>query len=125
MTNFTRLVSVSTAVFAFFTVSLASAQETPCGKFDFVNGMLDCRVEVKGGCEAQCTPLQFEAACTGGCTATADITCTGDCEVQCNAQCNPAKLDCNAGCDAECESRCAGACTLMDCTDECAASCHA
>src|SRR5262245_11700982 len=100
MTNFQRLVSVSTGLFAFFAASVASAAD-PCGKFDFTSG-IECHIEVKGGCEANCTPLQFEAACSGGCTANVDVSCTGDCELQCNAQCNPAKLDCNAGCDAEC-----------------------
>lgn len=124
MKNFTRLVSVSSALFAFFTAALASADENPCGKFDFSSG-IDCTVEIKGGCMAQCTPVNFEVACSGGCTASADISCTGDCEVQCNAQCNPAQLDCTAGCDAECESRCNAECTLDDCSEECAATCNA
>jgi MYXO-CTERM domain-containing protein len=123
MTTFSRLLSVSSALFALFAALPASAQENPCGKFDFSNG-ISCRIEVKGGCEAKCTPLSFEAACQGSCTADVNVSCTGDCEVQCNAQCDPGKLDCSAGCDAECESRCNAECTLDDCSEECAASCH-
>src|SRR5262245_11916871 len=47
----------------------ADAGPNPCGNFDFSGG-LNCKIEVSGGCSIQCTPLQFEASCTGQCTAT-------------------------------------------------------
>lgn len=124
MTTFSRLLSVSSAVFAFFAAAAANAQENPCGKFDFSQG-ISCKIEVEGGCDAQCTPLNFELACQGGCTADVNVSCTGDCEVECNAKCDPGTIDCTAGCDAECESRCNAECTLDDCSQECQSTCHA
>lgn len=124
MKNFSKLVSLSSALFAFLAAAVAGAEDNPCGKFDFSAG-IDCRVEIQGGCKAQCTPINFEVACSGGCTASADITCTGGCEAECKASCNPAQLDCAAGCDFECESRCNAECTLDDCSEQCAATCDA
>lgn len=124
MKHFTRLVSVTSALFAFFTAALAGAQENPCGKFDFTSG-IECRIEVQGGCEAECTPVNFEVACSGSCTASASVECTGSCQAECNAECNPAKLDCEAGCNLDCEARCNAECALDDCSAECAATCGA
>ncbi|MEZ4295175.1 MAG: hypothetical protein R3B70_09365 [Polyangiaceae bacterium] len=124
MSTFSRFLTVSSALFAFLSAGVAAAEDNPCGKFDFSAGV-DCSIEVEGGCKAQCTPLSFEAACSGACNFDVDVTCTGSCEAQCNAQCNPATIDCTAGCDAECESRCNAACTLEDCTEECSATCAA
>ena len=76
--------------------------DTPCGKFDFSAGF-DCRIEVSGGCKASCTPLKFEAGCSGGCTSTASQSCVDTCGTQCVTQCDPAHLDCFAGCHAECD----------------------
>lgn len=94
------LVPVLAVAPSFFAASSAFA--TPCGKFDFSAG-IDCRIEVEGGCKADCTPLKFEAGCTGGCTAASSQTCVNDCGTQCVAQCDPAHLDCFAGCHAECD----------------------
>jgi MYXO-CTERM domain-containing protein len=123
MTTYSRLVSGSIALFTFFTAALAGAEDDPCGKFDFTQG-IQCTVEVQGGCKAECTPLNFEAACTGTCDASASVECTGSCEVSCNAKCNPATLDCVGSCDAECGSRCNAECALDDCSAECAATCN-
>lgn len=80
----------------------AFAGADACGKFDFSGGF-DCKIEVKGGCQAQCTPLKFEAGCSGGCTATAMGGCVDTCGTQCIAECDPAALDCFAGCHTECD----------------------
>ena len=97
-----------------------------CGNFDFTSG-IDCKIEVEGGCEAQCTPVNFEAACTGGCTATADTQCVDDCGTQCVATCDPALLDCFAGCHAECDvptqELCEADGTRDDCADVAVAEC--
>src|ERR1019366_2553290 len=52
----------------------------PCGAFDFSQG-IDCKVEVSGGCTADCTPLKLEVGCKGGCTTEVppDSTCTTYC----------------------------------------------
>lgn len=87
----------------------ADDASTPCGRFDFSGG-LSCRVEVSGGCTADCTSLKLEAACSGGCSATADTTCVNDCGTQCVAMCDPQLLDCFAGCHSECDQP-----TMQDC----------
>lgn len=83
----------------------AFAQAEPCGKFDFfVEGeAISCKIEVEGGCAANCTPLKLEAGCYGKCTATASTSCTASCSEQCIAQCDPGKLDCFVGCHDECD----------------------
>lgn len=126
-----RLLSTMVAACALtFVASPALAQtsgeDEPCGKFDFSGG-LDCRIEVEGGCTAQCTPLSFKAGCTGGCTASATTDCTGSCGTQCIAECNPELLDCFAGCHAECdadvEAQCEAKGGNMDCKEQAVAQC--
>lgn len=97
-----------------------------CGKFDFSSGV-DCKIEVSGGCKAQCTPIQFEAGCTGSCEADVTQTCTGSCETTCIAQCDPAHLDCVSGCHGECNQPCIDQCQVdhpgEDCVTQCKGSC--
>lgn len=80
----------------------AAADNGPCGNFDFSAG-ISCKIEVEGGCAAQCTPLKFEAGCKGGCTTSPTTTCTGSCGEQCILECDPSKLDCFQGCHDECD----------------------
>jgi len=104
----------------------AQAEDSPCGKFDFSDGGLSCRIEVEGGCKAQCTPLSFKAGCTGGCTATATQNCTGSCGTQCLAECNPELLDCFKGCHAECDEPVKKQCEEKggtNCTEQAVAQC--
>ncbi|MCA9625269.1 MAG: hypothetical protein KC731_39875, partial [Myxococcales bacterium] len=113
-------------------VSIGAAAQTsgetdPCGKFDFSGG-LNCKIEVEGGCTAQCTPLSFKAGCSGGCTATATTDCTGSCGTQCLAECNPELLDCFAGCHAECDAEVEQLCLSkndpgVDCKEQAVAQC--
>lgn len=111
--------------FALFAPS-ARAQEGPCGKFDLSQG-LNCRIEVSGGCKASCTPLKFEAYCSGGCTAEVTTMCTGDCQTICLQQCDPNHLDCVVGCHNECEEPCVTKCNSThageDCVTQCKGSC--
>lgn len=105
-----RLVSPLFAALALTALaSPAGAQEDACGNFDFSAG-LDCRIEVEGGCTAQCTPVHFEAGCTGQCTATAQTSCVDDCGTQCILSCDPALLDCFVGCHGECDLEVAELC---------------
>ena len=116
-----RLVAaIVAAVPALFVAQNAFAGN--CGNFnlDYIsqNG-ISCKIEVKGGCTAQCAPLQFEAGCTGQCTGTATVDCTGSCGTQCVAQCDPAKLDCFTGCHDECDAPVQAQCTSTHPNDDC------
>jgi hypothetical protein len=111
------LVAIGVA-FAARTARAQDASSTPCGKFDFSNG-LSCKIEVSGGCTAKCTPLNFEVGCTGGCTGTAMTTCVNDCGTTCVAMCNPQFLDCFAGCHAECDQPTADQCRQKYPTEDC------
>jgi MYXO-CTERM domain-containing protein len=106
--------------------SPAAAQEDPCGNFDFSAG-LDCRIEVEGGCTADCTPMKLEAGCTGQCTASAETQCVDDCGTTCIAMCNPAELDCFVGCHGECDEpvmdQCEQARPGEDCAETARAQC--
>ncbi len=109
------------------TSSFAQREDAgPCGKFDFSAGF-DCKIEVEGGCTAQCTPLSFKAGCSGGCTASATTDCTGSCGTQCLAECNPELLDCFAGCHAECDADVQAQCEAKggqaDCAEQAVAQC--
>jgi hypothetical protein len=105
---------------------IARAQDasTPCGKFDFSSG-LSCRIEVSGGCTANCSPLSFEAACTGGCTSMTTTTCVDTCGTTCVAMCNPQLLDCFAGCHAECDQPTVDQCRQSHPTDDCTTTARA
>lgn len=112
------LVSIVTLV-ALTTRPAHAVEVAECGNFDFTDG-IDCQIQVEGGCTAECTPLSFEAACTGGCTATAETQCVDNCGVQCVATCNPAVLDCFAGCHAECDGPTEELCDANGTRDDCA-----
>lgn len=98
-----RLVAAVLATLPLALAASSAHAAEPCGKFDFSEGTFSCKIEVEGGCSAQCTPLKFEAGCTGGCTATASTSCVDSCGTTCIQQCNPELLDCFAGCHAECD----------------------
>src|SRR5258706_7139460 len=116
-------VSAALVVAVGFTMVDARAADgggsTPCGNFDFSSG-ISCKIQVSGGCSANCSPLRFEAACNGMCSATADTTCVNNCGTTCVAMCNPALLDCFAGCHAECDQPTVDLCKQKHPTDDCA-----
>jgi hypothetical protein len=120
--SLSKLALLTLAVPLSLVASVARAQDNPCGKFDTTGG-LNCRIELKGGCDGKCTPLQFEAGCTGGCELSVDTTCTGDCETFCLMQCDPAHLDCFAGCHTECDEPCKTQCMTDHPGEDCVASC--
>ena len=114
-----RVLAAVLATLPLSLVAQSALAADPCGKFDFSNGSFNCKIEVEGGCSANCTPLKFEAGCTGGCTATATMDCTGACGTQCVASCDPAKLDCYAGCHAECDEPVKQKCIADHPNDDC------
>lgn len=93
--------------------------------------------EVKGGieCEAQCTPLAFEAQCAadlsvecgGMCNVEIAAGCTADCSAECMGSCeaNPGEFDCRGECVADCSGSCEGRCASDGNSSECYASCEA
>jgi hypothetical protein len=92
----------------------------PCGVFDFSRG-IDCKVEVSGGCTADCTPISLEVGCTGGCTAQVppDSTCTTYCDSNCSGTCDPNAIDCMAGCHGECDQSMISICQQQTPTADC------
>jgi hypothetical protein len=132
MTNFGKLALSLLALPTMLLASSAALAAVPpeCGKFITEDGSIaDCRVVVSGGCDVECTPLKFQAGCSGGCTVSANATCTNDCGVSCIAQCDPAKLDCVTGCHDECEQPFIADCKAnpmhasRDCVEDAKASC--
>ena len=111
-----------------------------CGNID-VHADALCKVVTQGGCTAQCTPLSFEAACSGKlevkcngtCNASADVSCSGSCNTDCSAKCqvNPGTYDCAGSCAASCDADCTGKCSASagdggaqaDCQAQCKATC--
>jgi len=98
----------------------------PCGNFDFSAG-INCKIEVSGGCTADCSLLKEELACAGGCSVTADTMCVNNCGTQCVAMCDPAHLDCFTGCHGECDGPTTQTCMQMnpqaDCVNQAKAQC--
>ncbi|MBW2527825.1 MAG: hypothetical protein JRI23_26830 [Deltaproteobacteria bacterium] len=102
-----------------------------CGDIH-VEASAECTVEVEGGCEAQCTPVSFQASCEGRCEA---IQCSASCQGECEAECevDPPSFTCEAGCEAQCgadcEASCSGDCEAdpgsASCSGECQATCEA
>jgi len=105
------------------TVSLTARADdagTPCGAFDFSQG-IDCKVEVSGGCTADCTPLNLEVGCKGGCTEQVppDTMCTTYCDSSCSSTCDPSAIDCMAGCHGECDQSMTSICQQKTPTADC------
>ncbi|MFT3773547.1 MAG: hypothetical protein QM820_49865 [Minicystis sp.] len=104
--------------------ALAAPGPEACNNIDLAaNGQ--CDFEVAGGCQADCTPLNFVAACDGQCDVAVDASCTGGCEATCETECNanPGTFDCDANCTATCEASCAASCSDSSCQAQCHASC--
>lgn len=117
---------------------LAHAGLEACNNID-VRANASCKVEVEGGCTAQCTPVSVEAACAGKLTATCDGECSADVDIDCRATCQGScsgkcsategKLDCRgdctASCDADCDGQCAGSANASGGTASCKVKCQA
>lgn len=118
----------------FFTPRTAHAGLESCGNIN-VRAEAQCKVEVEGGCTAQCTPVKFEAACagkleaqcSGTCKATAEVSCNTSCTGSCKGSCeaNPGSFDCSGSCQASCSADCSGKCASSGNKTECEASCKA
>lgn len=118
-----RILFIAPSIISIFAAGTAFADENPCGKFDFSAGA-SCEIKVKGGCETECTPVHFEAACRGVCDVSADATCNVDCKAQCLTECDPGSIDCTGYCRGDCYGRCDSECSESDCAAQCEASCN-
>lgn len=104
--------------------ALAAPGADACNNVQLVaNGK--CDFEVTGGCEADCTPLNFVAACDGKCDVDADVTCSASCETDCMAGCtvDTGSFDCEGSCTSDCDARCDQSCSDSGCSADCHASC--
>jgi MYXO-CTERM domain-containing protein len=116
----------------FFSGEAAAASLAACGNIH-VEADAECKVEVEGGCTAQCEPVNFQAACAadlsvecaGPCNVSASAECTGSCQGSCEADCEvkPAEFNCTASCQADCSADCSGRCAADSNSAECEASC--
>jgi len=97
-----RKLLLSASFFLFAANAEAADAGNPCGTFDFTGGF-NCKIEVSGGCKADCAWLKEELACAGNCSVMADVSCTNTCGAQCVQMCNPQALDCFKGCHGECD----------------------
>jgi hypothetical protein len=109
--------------------STALAITTPpeCGNYDFNLNNIDCKVKVAAECTLDCSSLNFQAGCEGGCKGEPIPGCTDPCAAQCNSACDPATIDCIAGCHEECEQpfidKCQAEHPDRDCVTDAKASC--
>jgi hypothetical protein len=130
MTNFGKLALSLLALPSFLLASsTAFAITTPpeCGNFDFNKTGIDCKIRVSAECSLDCSSLNFQAGCSGGCMGEPIPGCTDPCGDTCLKECNPDKLDCIAGCHIECEQPFIDKCTTdhagRDCVTDAKASC--
>lgn len=130
MTNFGKLaLSLLALPAALLASSSAFAITTPpeCGNFDFNKTGIDCKIKVSAECSLDCSSLNFQAGCTGGCMGQPIPGCKDPCGQTCLAECNPAALDCVAGCHTECEQPFIDKCKVdypaRDCVGDAKASC--
>lgn len=135
MHRFTWLVPSLAAVAALVpSQALAAGGAEACGNVEllFVG---ECHFEFGGGCQAECQPLNFVAACEGQCQATLDASCDASCNASCNASCeaNPGSFSCEASCRASCEADAHASCNgdqgcesyaEASCASECQAHCE-
>lgn len=110
------------------TSASAAPSADSCGNIALV-ATGDCHLDVSGGCDAKCEPLQLEAACDGKCDISVDATCSTSCTGQCEADCNlqPGSFDCQGSCETDCSASCDGNCSAdadkATCTGYCQESC--
>lgn len=104
--------------------ALASPGAEACNNIELLSTG-QCEFELSGGCQADCTPLNFVAACDGQCTVAAAVDCTGGCQASCEADCNvsPPAFDCETNCTGTCGASCMASCSDSACQAECHASC--
>ena len=120
--------------------SLAEAQGLDsCGNIH-VEAEAQCEVVLPGAqCEAQCTPIKIEAACSarlvaqcdGQCEVTPPQNCSLTCQAGCDGKCEvdpgsfSCSAECEAGCSGECSGKCSAAANMAECMGSCMGTCGA
>lgn len=105
-----------------------------CGNIN-VEAEAQCEVVPPGvSCEAECTPLKVQAACSarlvaecdGECNFTPPQGCSIDCQAGCTGECmvDPGSFDCAARCEASCGGMCSGQCSAAANKAECMGACE-
>jgi hypothetical protein len=98
-----------------------------CGNYDFNVNSVECKIKVDADCNVDCSSLNFQAGCTGGCKGQPIPGCTDPCGMACQNSCDPATLDCIAGCKTECETpfimKCQTDSPARDCVTDAKSSC--
>jgi MYXO-CTERM domain-containing protein len=116
-----------------FAPGVARAGVPECGNIRIEAGA-QCRLELGGGCEAQCSLGVYEKACaTYGyqtcnetCTLPPVPECTDECTELCADQCEVGiEVVCHQNCFPECVDECAASCEAAEDTIQCRASCEA
>lgn len=113
--------------------SRANAADNPC-QIE-LRADAQCTLEPPSAqCEAKCTPLSVEVACSaqlyvgcdGQCTASASVMCQADCSASCSAQCmaQGPQFDCAASCNADCSANCDAQCAASADKGRCGSSCR-
>jgi hypothetical protein len=107
--------------------SASAASKEACGNIELI-AIGECHFEFSGGCQANCQPLRFVAACDGQCNASIDASCEASCSGECNAQCDvdPGQFDCYGSCNADCTANVGALCgSDQECVSYCEADCDA
>lgn len=121
------------AAVSLFSLDAQAGGLDACGNI-FIDAGANCELLFDGGCEAQCQPPAFTAACAaegsimcgGQCNVEADVACTTDCQGACELECevDPATFDCRASCEGNCSADCSAQCNGSADRSECEASCQ-
>ncbi len=126
----------SLTVLAISALGWANTAHAGLGACGDIHVEANAQCEVKGGieCEAQCTPISFQAQCAaeltaqcgGQCNAEIDVDCSASCMADCSGQCevNPGQFDCKGECYGECTGSCDASCSSAQNKAECQASCE-
>ena len=93
-----------------------------------------CELRGSLDCEAGCSDVKFQLACSaslhaecrGGCSVEPEIGCTDDCSAVCKEQCDfGIDIQCTHNCFNECQGVCGEECRDADDPKQCRASCEA
>lgn len=128
----TSLIAACALAVPLLATSPAHASLDSCGNIH-VEANAQCALEVEGGCEVHCEPVNFYAACSAEgyakCEGQCDlpsVECSASCEGECAGTCeaNP-EFSCEANCQGTCEGDCSGSCAAEANKAECEAHCKA
>jgi MYXO-CTERM domain-containing protein len=114
--------------------ALAATGAEACGNIEIL-AISECHFEFEGGCQAQCEPLSFQAACNGQCDLSIEASCEAECHGSCVAECQatPGTFECHGACEADCSANVTAQCGTdqqcaayfeANCSAQCEAECE-